>query len=164
MNQRFSVCMCVYGMDNPEHFLVAVRSIINQTVRPTEIVLVVDGPIPDVLENAIALLQNEYAAFKIIRFEENKGHSMARRASIEHASCEWVAIMDSDDIAVPDRFEKQFTFLAAHPDVDVLGGQIAEFIDTPDHIVGKRIVSCEHERNYVTLTCGGIGKLYGMVL
>ncbi len=142
---KFSVCMCVYRGDKPEYFLTAVRSIINQSLRPSEIVLVVDGPIPQVLEEAISTLQQEFQSFKVVRFEKNQGHSMARRASIENASCEWVAIMDSDDIAVPDRFEKQFAFLSKYPDVHVLGGQIAEFIDSTDNVVGRRIVPCTHE-------------------
>lgn len=48
--------------------------------------------------------------------------------------------MDSDDIALSDRFEKQMTFLENHPEVDALGGQIDEFINTPDNIVGSRVV------------------------
>ncbi len=50
----FSVAMCVYGKDNPEWFDTALESVIvNQTVKPSEIVLVVDGPIPDGIEKVI---------------------------------------------------------------------------------------------------------------
>lgn len=49
----FSVSMCVYGGDNPEWFDAALRSVIDQTVKPNEIVLVVDGPIPDSIQNVI---------------------------------------------------------------------------------------------------------------
>ena len=44
---KFSVSMCVYGKDNPEWFKTAVDSILNQTRQPNEVVLVVDGPVPD---------------------------------------------------------------------------------------------------------------------
>lgn len=46
--------------------------------------------------------------------------------------------MDSDDIAVSDRFEKQMAYIEAHPEVDALGGQIDEFIGEPSNVVGTR--------------------------
>ncbi len=49
----FSVAMCVYGKDNPEWFDIALESVINQTVKPSEIVLVVDGPVPDGIQDVI---------------------------------------------------------------------------------------------------------------
>ena len=49
----FSVAMCVYGKDNPEHFKTALESVINQTVPPTEIVIVVDGPVPAGLQDVL---------------------------------------------------------------------------------------------------------------
>ena len=49
----FSVAMCVYGKDNPDWFDKALCSVIDQTVQPDEIVLVVDGPIPDSIQNVI---------------------------------------------------------------------------------------------------------------
>lgn len=51
--------------------------------------------------------------------------------------------MDSDDISTPDRFKKQITYMKQHPDCDVFGGQISEFIDEESNIVGKRIVPYE---------------------
>ena len=78
-NIKFSVSMCVYGGDDPLWFKTAVDSILNQTEAPSEVVLVVDGPVPEQLDAVIT----EYAKipiFKIIRFEENRGHGDARRA------------------------------------------------------------------------------------
>ena len=49
----FSVAICVYGKDNPEWFDTALASVINQTVKPSEIVLVVDGSIPDGIQGVI---------------------------------------------------------------------------------------------------------------
>jgi len=54
----FSVSMCVYKNDNPEHFDEALKSIINQTLYPTEIVLVIDGPIQDSIEAVISKYRN----------------------------------------------------------------------------------------------------------
>lgn len=136
----FSVCMSVYRNDKPDDFLLAVRSIYNQTVQPNEIVLVVDGPIPETLDNAIHTLQNENSLLKVVRLGNNMGHAIARQTGLDAATNNFCAVMDSDDIAVPDRFEKQLRAFEQHPDVSVVGGIIKEFIGTPDNVVGTRIV------------------------
>ena len=66
---KFSVSMCVYGKDNPKWFRVAVESILDQTCPPNEVVLVVDGPVPDELGTVI----NEYEknpVFKVKRLAQ----------------------------------------------------------------------------------------------
>ena len=72
IDNRFSVSMCVYGKDDPKHFKTAVESILNQTVKPSEVVLVVDGPVPDELDNVIKDFEKQ-ESFKVIRFAENQG-------------------------------------------------------------------------------------------
>ncbi len=139
MIQKFTCCMSVYKNDNPNHFMTAIRSIINQTVKPDEIILVVDGPIPEALESAVKTLLSELNILTVIRFDENKGHAAARQAGVDNASNELIAIMDSDDIAVENRFEIQLGDLDEHPEVSVIGGNISEFIDTVDNVVGKRM-------------------------
>ena len=67
---------------------------------------------------------------------------------VENAMHDVIARMDSDDISVPDRFEKQLAYLESHPECDIVGGQITEFIDSPDNIVGKREVPCSNEAIY----------------
>ncbi len=151
----FSVCMSVYRNDNPTHFLTAVRSIVNQTAKPSEIVLVVDGPIPDVLEEAIKVLKNEINFLKLVRFAENRGHAAARQAGVDNATNELLAIMDADDIAVENRFEIQLKAFEEHPDVSVVGGNISEFIESADNVVGKRICPESSEKiiDYLKARC-----------
>lgn len=151
----FSVCMSVYKNDKPADFLVAVRSILNQTVAPSEIIMVVDGPIPNELELALSVIKKEFEGLKLVRFAENRGHAAARQAGVDNATNELVAVMDSDDIALPDRFEKQLAFLAANEDIDIVGGQIDEFIGEVDNVVGRREVPCSDEeiKNYLKSRC-----------
>lgn len=137
---KFSVCMSVYKNDKPADFIVAVRSIINQTVQPSEIIMVVDGPIPNELEEALNTINGEYDGLKLVRFEENRGHAAARQAGVDNATNELVAVMDADDISVPNRFEKQLKAFEEHPEMSVVGGLINEFIGTPENVVGTRIV------------------------
>ena len=77
---------------------------------------------------------------KVIRFDENRGLGEALKIAVENCSYELVARMDSDDIAVSNRFELQLCTFMSHPEVSILGGQIEEFIRTPDDVVGKRKV------------------------
>ena len=142
---KFSVAMAVYGKDNPLHFKTAVDSILNQTCQPDEVVLVVDGPVPSDLNEVIT----EYEAmpiFQVIRLEKNSGHGHARRTSLAHCTHELVALMDADDISRPDRFEKQLAYMEQNPTVSIVGGSIAEFIDSPDNVVSYRNVECEDAR------------------
>ena len=139
---KFSVCMSVYKNDRPEYVDIAIQSIfIKQTVKPNEIVLVVDGPISMELESLIDNYSTKYSEiFTIIKLEKNQGLGNALRVAVEKAKYDWVARMDSDDIAAPDRFEKQKSFLQENLDVDIVGGQITEFIDVESNIVGLRNV------------------------
>lgn len=133
--------MAVYRGNNADDFATAVHSIYTkQSVKPGEIVIVVDGPIPYTLEATLSELNAQISVLKFVRFAENRGHAAARQEGLEAASNELVAIMDADDIAEPDRFEKQLEAFATHSEASVVGGQIKEFIDTPDNVVGERIV------------------------
>lgn len=144
MDQKFSVSMCVYGGDNPDFFDAAVESIVNQTVRPDEIVLTVDGPIPQNIEAVIekyrALLTESAIHFRVVYLEKNMGHGEARRIGFENCSNELIALMDADDLSVPNRFEKQLERFTLGTNLSIVGGNIQEFIESPDNCIGKRIV------------------------
>ena len=156
MHIPFSVCMSVYKNDNAADFLTAIRSVsIEQTIAPDEIVLVADGPISEELHKVITAFSAQYANLRFIQLPTNQGHAIARQTAIDAASNEWVAIMDSDDIADKQRFEKQLEYIAAHPKVDVIGGQIIEFAQTTDQVMGERIVPCTDEeiKTYLKARC-----------
>jgi glycosyltransferase involved in cell wall biosynthesis len=145
-NIDFSVAMSVYKNDNAEFFCRAIESITDmQTVKPTEIVLVVDGPVGEELDAAICDCEKKYAYLKAIRLPENGGLGNALKIAVENCSYELIARMDSDDVAVSDRFEQQLKFFADGAECDIVGGDITEFIDSEDNIVGKRSVPTTHE-------------------
>lgn len=135
----FSVSMCVYGGDRPDWFRTAVDSLLAQTLLPSEIVIVVDGPVPDTLNEILAEYEQN-PLFHILRLPENRGHGEARRAGLAACSHEIVAIMDADDISLPERFARQIPLLAADPTLAVVGANITEFIGEPENIVACRAV------------------------
>lgn len=151
---KFSATIGCYKNDNPKDFETAFLSIYNQTVRPDEIIITVDGPIPPELDAVVTRFETEYLAV-ILRSEQNNGQGIAHSLAVSHAKYDWIAIMDADDISVPDRFEKQLAVIADHPEISVLGGQIDEFIGTPDNVVGIRNVPLEDYmiKRYLRIRC-----------
>lgn len=141
----FSVSMCVYGGDNAAHFDTAVDSVVNQTVRPQEIVLTVDGPVPEsidrVIEKYSCALDGSRIAFKVIRLEKNVGHGEARRICFDNCAYDLIALMDADDISVADRFQKEIEVFKQDSSLSVVGSHVAEFTDNPEEIKSRRTVS-----------------------
>lgn len=146
----FTVITSVYRNDKPEFVRTALDSmLIEQTITPTEILLVRDGVVPSELENVLEEYETAYPKIMhIIRLEKNGGLGKALKLGVENAKYEIVARMDSDDICLPYRFEKQLRYMEQHPECDIVGGQMTEFIGNADNIVGKRVVPESNEDIY----------------
>ncbi len=115
-----SVVMSVY---NGEDFLKeAVESILQQTYTDFEFIIINDGS----TDSSGEILRN-YASKdpRIVLIEqENAGLIAALNTGIATAKAELIARMDADDIAHPERFERQKNFMDSHPDIAVLGTDI----------------------------------------
>lgn len=147
---KFSVCTSVYKNDKPEFIRVALDSmLVNQSVKPDEIVIVQDGPVPYETSKLLLQFKDKYGEkLNIIKLTENKGLGNALKLGVENAKYDIIARMDSDDICLPDRFEKQLAYLETHPKCDIVGGQMTEFIGEPENIVGRRVVPLSNEDIY----------------
>lgn len=142
----FSVLLSVYSGEHSEFLDQALSSIINQTLRPAEIVLVKDGPLTEALEQVIAAYLHDHPAFfKIVELPENKGLGNALNEGLKACSFDLVARMDTDDIAKPDRFARQMEIFAAYPDLDICSSWIEEFEETTDCILAVKKVPEWHE-------------------
>lgn len=144
--EEFSVLMSIYIKEKSEHLRQCLESILCNTVVPNEIVIVKDGPITDELETTLTeyISQNE-EMYKIIPLETNRGLGLALAEGIQHCSNEIVARMDTDDIAMPNRFELQLRAFEDDPDLDICGGQIIEFEDDPAKPIAERRVPLTHD-------------------
>uniref|UniRef100_UPI003FEF45F5 glycosyltransferase n=1 Tax=Eubacterium sp. TaxID=142586 RepID=UPI003FEF45F5 len=137
----FSVAMSVYKNDNPIFFDRALQSITeNQKVMPTEIVIIVDGPVDEKINAVIEKYSEKYGNLNVIRLDKNAGLGNALKLAIENAKYELIARMDSDDVSAPNRFEQQLEIMTKNSAVDIVGGDISEFIGDENNIVAKRKV------------------------
>jgi glycosyltransferase involved in cell wall biosynthesis len=152
----FSVLMSVYFKERPEFLKESIDSLLRQTLKPTEIVIVFDGKLTDELY----LLLDEYKnaapdLFKFVPLGQNMGLGKALEIGIKECSFDLIARMDSDDICHPERFEKQINFMKNTPDVKVLGSWIGEFEEDPEKIESIRKVPSNYEeiKQYAKTRC-----------
>ena len=130
-----SVLMSVYKSEKGPLLQRALQSVWDdQTRKPDQIVLVVDGPIPAELELIVDSLQMKVnasgtATMTVVKLPVNGGLTKALNVGLKHVTSDLVARMDSDDIAAPNRFELQERFLEEHPEIDIVGGSMQEFDD-----------------------------------
>lgn len=140
---NFSVLMSVYKNEKSTYLNASLKSIENQTVVPNEIILVEDGPLTKELYEVVDTHRNKFGeGFKVVVLNKNQGLGNALRIGTKYVSTKWIARMDTDDIAVPNRFELQLREVEKNPQLAVIGGQVDEFEGSIDNIVGKRIVPC----------------------
>ena len=159
---KISVIMSIYKSDVPEYVRIALDSLLNQTRLPDEIVIVADGPVPAELEQVVKSLtpspspkgegnkdgegdlKPETRDLKpIVTYlpqEQNGGLGEAMRIAVEAAKYPYLARMDSDDICLPDRFEKQMKCFEEDPELSIVGGMITEFDGEPENIIAERIL------------------------
>lgn len=138
---KFSVLMSLYLKEKPEYLNEALKSVINQTVKPNEIVIIYDGPITAELKNVVKqYVSNNPGLIKIIDNPENKGLGLALADGVPQCTYELIARMDTDDICRKDRFEKQLEEFVKDPRLDICGSHILEFEEKKENIVAQRRV------------------------
>lgn len=136
---EFSVLMSLYIKENPQYLKECFESLKNQTLPATEIVVLFDGAVTAELE-AIVTEYEAILPIKAVKFPQNRGLGKTLNDGLNYCSHEWVFRMDTDDICVPDRFEKQVAFIEQYPETIIFGGEIAEFGENVNDIVAYRNV------------------------
>lgn len=145
MTQKYSVLMSLYSKEKSEYLAQSLDSMLNQTLKPDEIVLVIDGPIPNKLESIVLDYKKRNPdIFNLIVLEENIGLGKALDVGLKECRNEIIARMDTDDISLVERCEKQIKKFNEDPELAIVGTMIDEFYDEPTNIVSSRIVPTEH--------------------
>jgi glycosyltransferase involved in cell wall biosynthesis len=136
-----TVLMAVY---NDEKFLEqALKSILNQLTEDMEL-LIIDDSSSDRSSEILQVLRSSDPRVQLIRNSENRGVGFCAALGTKIARGKYILRMDSDDICLPGRFDKQIRFLDQNPDIDIVGGWSIE-IDENGKTGGVRKMPCRHE-------------------
>ena len=132
----YSVLMSLYVKERPEWLSQSLDSMLGQTVSPSEIVIVEDGPITPELSDVLERYNATYPKlFNFVVLDENHGLGYALNKGVLACSNEIIARMDTDDIARADRMEKQLSAIAEG--LDMVGSDVVEFEESPDEPVAS---------------------------
>lgn len=131
-----SVILCVYSGNNAPEVQRSLLSILGQDYPNLEIVLVLDGPVPEELRRTVEVLRRESPfPFQIVDLPKNSGLGPALNAGIKKAEGSYLARMDADDESLPHRISAQVRFLLSHPEIDAVGCLMEEvFADGKSHV------------------------------
>jgi glycosyltransferase involved in cell wall biosynthesis len=133
----------VYAAVDPVHLHEALSALRLQTLAPREVLVVADGALTDQLESVISEMSEELP-LTVLRLPHQSGSGPARQAALEAASAEWVAVVDADDISLPERLERQVAAVGALG-LELVGSAVEEF-DADDHtVLGVRRFASEHD-------------------
>lgn len=142
----YSVLMSVYYREKPEFLRESMKSILCQTVPTNDFVLVCDGPLSAELDGVIRQAQEEFSSvLQVIRLEKNGGLGKALNIGLRYCKNELVARMDSDDIAYPDRCEKQLRIFEEYSEISICSGAVEEFSSTIEIVEARRVPPETHE-------------------
>lgn len=141
---KFSVLMSVYIKERPAYLDECFASLGAQSLLPSEIILVQDGPVTDDLKNIIDKY-SQILPIKSVKLLKNRGLAEALNEGLKHCSHDLVARMDTDDVSLPHRFECQVSFMAAHPEVSVSSAWIEERDQWMDKVLSVRKLPSSYE-------------------
>lgn len=138
-----SVLLPVAATSDPDDLKRAHRSIAEQTTAPSEIVLVTNQPLAEDIKTAISDLVDTHSVSRHEHFSDAQGLGGVLQAGLKRCSEPFVARMDADDIAEPERFDTQQTVLT-ETEADIVGSHLAEFRDDPETSERMREVPTSH--------------------
>lgn len=143
--EKYSVLMSLYKKEKPEYLRLAIDSMLNQTVKPDEIVIVEDGPLTDEL---YAVLDEYGEQIHRVKNETNIGLGLALNNGLKVCRNELIARMDTDDISKLTRCEKQLKRFEEKPELAIVGAWVDEFHTSPEEVVSTRVVPTESDDIY----------------
>jgi glycosyltransferase involved in cell wall biosynthesis len=139
--------MSTYDGDRPEWVHQAIASVRNQTFTDFVFLVIVDGSVPAATTAMLLAQAKKDYRLVIAQNSQNIGLAGAMNLAIEWMLSQhqfsYFFRMDADDACLPERLEKQVTFLDSHEQVDVLGTGLME-VNESDIPVGSRVMPASH--------------------
>lgn len=126
-----SALISTYATEQATNLAASLESLYCQTFPPTQVVLVLDGPVGKDQEDVVTRFasDNRVPQLTVVRLPSNAGLAEAMNAGLQHCSGEFVMRMDSDDISLPDRLELQISYANQHPEIDLISSWSEEFFE-----------------------------------
>jgi glycosyltransferase involved in cell wall biosynthesis len=126
-----SALISTYATELATNLATSLESLYCQTLPPSQVVLVLDGPVGQDQEDVIKGFASDARVpqLTVVRLLNNVGLAAAMNAGLEHCSGDFVMRMDSDDISLPDRLELQISYASLHPDIDLISSWSEEFFE-----------------------------------
>ncbi len=127
------ISVLITSYNTAEFIESCIRTILFQTYQNIEVIVIDDGS----RDNTVKILESiQDARLKVFVFPENKGRVAALNDGLSRCNGEYLALMDSDDLASPLRIEKLYDYLRAHQ-LDAVSSQLYEFEDKKDFTISK---------------------------
>lgn len=135
---KYSVLMSIYAKTTVDELTSSVDSMIWQTIKPDEFIIVCDGPISKEVKGLLQEYEQKYKGlFNIVELKQNCGLACALNAGIKEAKNELIARMDSDDISLETRCEKQLKAFASDENLTLVGTRTLDYSDNIEEAVEK---------------------------
>lgn len=146
ISEKYSVLMSVYYKEKPEFLKLSLDSMLNQTLKPDQIVIVKDGELTEELDEVInSHVVIDPKLFTIVELKNNIGLGLALNEGLKKCRNELVARMDTDDISLPERCKIQVNQFKIDKDLSIVGTMIDEFYDDSSKIISSRVVPINNE-------------------
>lgn len=147
---KISVLMSLYDKESEDFLASCLESVLNQTRRPDQVVIVIDGHVRENLHSIVDRYSDKLPIEKLI-LEKNSGLAIALNSGLDICTGDLIARMDTDDICMPERLEKQERFILKE-NLDIVGSG-ASVIDYNGNVTGTRINPLKHEDIVLKLWC-----------
>jgi len=132
--EKIKVSVVMSNFNNGAFISESINSILNQNFENFELIIVDDGSTDDSVE---IIKSFESKKLRAIYLEKNCGLGLGINVGIGHASGEYIAIMDADDVAFKERLKKESNFLDIHQDIDIVSSQCIRISHTLENIIDQ---------------------------
>ena len=142
--KKFSVLLSVYAGEKPDQLEQCLKSLILQTRKANEIILVIDGKIGKRLNKVVKNYRNKLE-MTIIQLSQNKVLANALNEGLKKCSNDIIVRMDTDDVCMPDRFSSQVSFMENNPEIAVCSGFVEEWDAKMEYPIKVRKIPLTNE-------------------